>query len=59
MTVYQIVEMCKIESQLICLKKSSENCIAASIIVYNLEISLSELSMWNVMVCCKHDTEVK
>ncbi len=51
--------MRKIESLVICLKKNSENRIAASIIFYNLHISLSELSMWNVMVCCKYDTEVK
>jgi hypothetical protein len=59
MPIYQIVVAPKAESQVICLAKNSENRIAASIIVYNLHISLSELAMWNVMVCCRHDTEVK
>ena len=59
MPIYQIGGIHKIESQVICLKKSSENRTAASIIYYNLHISFSELSMRNVMVWCKNDKEVK
>ena len=59
MPIYQIVGAPKAESQVIYLARNSENRIAASIIIYNLHIRLSDLSMWNVMVCCRHDTEVK
>jgi len=59
MPIYQIVGAPETGSQVICLAKNSENSISGSIIIYNLHIRLSELSMWNVMVCCRHDTEVK
>jgi len=59
MPIYQIVGAPETGSQVICLAKNSENRIAASIIIYNLHISLSDLSMWNVMVSCKNDTGVK
>jgi hypothetical protein len=40
-------------------KKNRRHLIVVLEIVYNLHISLSELSMWNVSDCCKDETEVK
>jgi hypothetical protein len=59
MTICQVVKNGKTDYHVICLTKISEIRIAVSNIVYNLHISLSELSMWNVSDCCKDETEVK